>query len=144
MKHYNIFILMESFLFLQSFLFTLMYSFGAAFSNLQWPDVGRCSFDASNACFRHLNYMHHRDLWKKKSIFIKSGLMNTLLPKSFCSLEHFASQLTLLNTFYSLTHFTPQHTLHLSTLWSLAHFLITGSLCSIPGSKGCWGGQFTN
>ena len=42
-----------------------MYSFGAAFSNLQWLDVGRCSFDASNACFRHLNYMHHRDLGQK-------------------------------------------------------------------------------
>ena len=110
-------------------------------------------------------------------------MIKTLLPKSFCSLEHFASQLTLLNTFYSLTHFTaqytlgtihlrrrqifkifdpsplpsafqqkayegktvntwghsspqrhadilsgwsltPQHTLHLSTLWSLAHFAL--------------------
>ena len=32
---------------------------------------------------------------------IQSWLMNTLLPKSFCSLEHFASQLT------SQTHYTP-------------------------------------
>jgi hypothetical protein len=75
--------------------------------------------------------------------------MNTLLPKSFCFLEHFASQLILLNTFYFLTHFTPKHTLLLSTLCTSAHFdpqhtIITGALCSlenfalsVPGSKGC-------
>ena len=87
--------------------------------------------------------------------------MNTLLPKSFCSLEHFASQLTLLlNTVYSLTLFTPQHTLLLGsttsrntllpgTLYSLEHFTPWNTLSyvfqrakgskkqSVPGSKEC-------
>ena len=77
-------------------------------------------------------------------------------PRSFCFLEHFTFQLTLLlNTLYSLTHFIPQHTLHFSTLCSSAHFapwngLLTGTLysldhfaLSVPGSKVCWGGKFT-
>ena len=38
----------------------------------------------------------------------------------------FASQVTLLNTFYSLTHFTPHHTLLLSTPWDT---LLPGTLC---------------
>ena len=63
-----------------------MYSFGAAFSNLQWPDVGRCSFDASNACFRHLNYLHASQGFQKKnnSIFHKKFFeVATTVPGSF-------------------------------------------------------------
>ena len=78
-------------------------------------NVAKCFFDICNA----------------------KRLMNTLVPKSFCSLEHFASQLTLhLNTFYSLAHFTLWHTLLLSTLCTSTHFdpqhiLIKVALCSL-------------
>ena len=64
-EHYNIFFSDFSGWSLACFsiflLFRLMYSFGAAFSNLQW-----CSFDASNACFRHLNYLHASQGFVKK------------------------------------------------------------------------------
>ena len=43
------------------------------------------------------------------------GLTHTLLPRSFCSLEHFTSK--WLGTLCFTTHFAPQH-----TLYSLIHF----------------------
>ena len=64
-------------------------------------------------------------------------LIHTLLTRSFNSLEHFASKLTLLiNTLYSLTHFTPQHILLLSTVCTSAHLgpqhtLLPGTICSL-------------
>ena len=51
------------------------------------------------------------------NILGNKGLMNTLLPKSFCSLEHCTSKLTLL-----LNTLTYWHTLLLSTLCSQEHF----------------------
>ena len=93
---------------------------------------------------------------------------------TLCSPNHFAPWNTLHpNSLCISTHFTPWHTLLLSTLWNSAYFdhqhtLITWALCSmkhfalwntllprtlyflehfalsVPGSKGCWGGQFTN
>ena len=69
--------------------------------------------------------------------------MNNLLPKSFCSLEHFASQLTLLsNTLYYLNHFTP---LLPGTFCTNESNWIQGAKCSKkqsdPEGKMCWGAK---
>ena len=70
--------------------------------------------------------------WYQSTIHTLCRLMNTLLPKSFCSLEHFASQLTLLSTLYSSAHFAPQHTLITGVLCSLEHFALWNNL--LPGT----------
>ena len=46
------------------------------------------------------------------------------LPGTICIPTHFSKKFSILKNIYS-THFTPWHTLLLSPLWSLAHFLIT-------------------
>ena len=92
---------------------------------------------------------------------IQSWLMNTLLPKSFALWNTLhpnwlRKHIILPDTLYSLAH------LLISTLWSASHFnhrstLLPGTLCSleqfalwnnlkqsVPGSKRCWGRQFTN
>ena len=57
-------------------------------------------------------------------------LMQTLLPRSFCFLEHFASKLTLLiNTLCSSSHFAPGNTLLFRTLYSLKHFNSWNKMC---------------
>ena len=48
------------------------------------------------------------------------GLTHTLLPRSFCSLEHFTSK--WFGTLCFPTHFAPQQTLFPDTLYSSAHF----------------------
>ena len=105
------------------------------------------------------------------SLFEVAGghrLTHTLLPRSFCSLEHFTSK--WLGTLCSPTHFAPQHTLLVTTLYSSAHFaswntllprtlwflcsreqsmlrrtFYKGAKCSkeqsIPGSKKCLGAK---
>ena len=106
--------------------------------------------------------LHNKKFWCQPHSK-KYQLTNTLFPKSFCSLEHFALQLLcipthftpchtlLLSTLYFSAHFNPQHTLIIGVLFFLEHItpwntLLPGTLCflSVPGSKGCWGGQFTN
>ena len=93
----------------------------------------------SSSC-QFLSHLWVKSLDSLHPIDCRHRLINTLLPKLFCSLEHFASQLTLhFNTFYYLTHFTPQHTL--MTVCSLELFALWNTLLPETGSKGCWGGQ---
>ena len=51
---------------------------------------------------------------------------------TLCSPNNFAPWNTLLNTFYSLTHFTPQHTL------APQHTLLPGILCSLEHFAHLW------
>ena len=72
--------------------------------------------------------------WYQSTIHTLCRLMNTFLPKSFCSLEHFASQLTLLSTLCTSAHFNHRSTLLHGTLCSLEHLtpwntLLPGTLC---------------
>ena len=91
-------------------------------------------------------------------------LTHTLLPRSFCSLEHFT--LKWLGALCFTTHFAPQHTLPPDTLYFSAQILLLSTLCSqeyfslqhillhgtlrflehfvfcLPGSKGCCGEHF--
>ena len=102
-----------------------------------------CTFALHICKTSYKSPLHHKDLcwlfcwFSFYRTMTVSRLMNILLPKSFCSLEHFTSKLTLLlNTLYSLTHFNPQHTLLFSTLCTSAHFapwntLLPGILCSL-------------
>ena len=75
--------------------------------------------------WKHYNLYYH-NLWTRVSILDQVfWLTHTLLPRLFYSLEHFASQLTLLlNTLYSLTYSTPQHTLLSEKLCFLEHFAL--------------------
>ena len=88
-------------------------------------------------------------------------LENTLLQSG---LVHFASQLIFLlnictypdNTLYSSAHFSPEHTLLLSSLYSSSHFaswntLLPGTLyfledfaLTVTGCKVCWGKKVAN
>ena len=56
-------------------------------------------------------------------------LRHTLLPRSFCSLEHFISK--WLGTLCFPTYFAPQHNLLPDTLYSSAHFTSQHTL--LPG-----------
>ena len=56
-------------------------------------------------------------------------LRHTLLPRSFCSLEHFISK--WLGTLCFPTYFAPQHTLLPDILYSSAHFIPQHTL--LPG-----------
>ena len=65
-----------------------------------------------------LPYVHIKDI---RNIFHTANrLTHTLLPKSFCSLEHFTSK--WLGALCFTTHFAPQHTLLSDTFYSSAQF----------------------
>ena len=65
-----------------------------------------------------LPYVHIKDI---RNIFHTANrLTHTLLPKSFCSLEHFTSK--WLGALCFTTHFAPQNTLLPDILYSSAHF----------------------
>ena len=107
----------------------------------------------------------------KKLLSNLAWLTHTLLPRTLCSLAHFADSyfapqnISLLNTFWSLKHFASRNTLLPSSFCFLEqsapwNTFLPGKLCSfvkffnvicplehkkqsIQGSKVCWGEKYS-